>query len=106
MIGDEAAAGEFWLSLISIEQPPMAADGSFEPALPGLIVRLDEVHAIVLALGMIEHLVHGATLIHRLGQSPFTHPPTALPTDFTHPHILASKIPTHPPADHIPLAAP
>ena len=91
MVGYEAAPGEFGLSLIRVEQTPMAADGSFELALPGLVIRLDQVDAIVLAFGMIEHLVHGARLVHRRGQGAFAHAAGARPPEFTYEHLLARK---------------
>ena len=53
MIGDRAAPGELGPPPVGIKQPPMAADGPFKPALPGLVIGLDEIDPIVLALGAI-----------------------------------------------------
>src|SRR5262249_44348231 len=91
MVGDGTAPDELGPSPIGIEQPPMAADGPFEPALPGLVIRLDEVDAIVLALGAVEHRVHGVRLIHRRRQRAFTHSARARPPELAHEYVLVRK---------------
>ena len=55
-----AAPGELGLALVGVVEAPMAADGAFELALPGLVVGLDQVDAIVLALAERHHLVQHA----------------------------------------------
>ena len=101
MIGDRAAPGELGPPPIGIKQPPMAADGSFKPALPGLVIRLDEIDPIVLALGAVEHLVHGKRLVHRRRQGAFTHAARARPAEFPHEYILVRKGGGHPLANGI-----
>src|SRR5262249_34158909 len=91
MIGDKSTPGEFRLSSIRIEQPPMSAYGALELALPGLVVCLDEVDAIIPASGVVDHLVHGARLIHRRWQCAFTHATGARPAEFADEHVLARK---------------
>ena len=50
MIGYRLRSGEFWRACRGIEESPMAANRSFERALPGLVEGLDDVHVEILAL--------------------------------------------------------
>ena len=51
MIGDRPAPFKFGLAGSVVEQSPIAADGAFEPALPGLVEGFDHVDAVAACCG-------------------------------------------------------
>ena len=101
MIGDGHAPGELGLPPVGVVQPPMAAHGAFEPALPGLIIGLDQVDAIILALGDGEHLVDDARLIDRGRQGALAHAPGARPSKLADENVLVRKCRDDLPPDRI-----
>ena len=101
MVGNRATPDEFGLPAVGVIDAPMAADGAFELALPGLIIGLDQVHLIILAPGVRQHLMHHAPLVDRRWQGTLAHAAGARPAEFAHQDVLVGKGSDHLPADGI-----
>ncbi len=98
-IADRLSRQVFQRALILVDQPPIAADGAFEPALPGLVIGLDQVDAKPLALRQIEDFRHHTRLVGARGQRPFAHPAGARPAGLADQDLLARERHRHPLAD-------
>src|SRR5262249_30689222 len=83
----------------SVEQPPMAANGSLPATLPPRVVGFKQIDAKVLPFGAIENLADETHLIDARRQRTIAHSPAACPAGLADQHVLARKGSGHSSAD-------
>ena len=79
----------------------MPAHRTFEPALPRLVVGLDQIDPVVFTFCHPKHFMHGARLVDRGGQGALPHPAGARPSEFAQEDLLAGECCHHAPPDGV-----